>query len=427
MRRIVTRLVDSLELPPGPRRTLAISTLINTVGNGLYITGGTLYFTRAAGLPASHVGAGFTIAGFVALAVGIPAGRMADQWGPRRVWATTLVVETCAMAAFLAVRTFIPFLVVACVSQAAASASQTARMPMFRRIGGKTATRLRAVLRSLVNIGSSIGALIAGIAIQLDTDLAYSLLIIGNAVTFGANVLVVMALPRLEPLRTDADGSRHAALRDRAFIAVTVLAGLLTIQGPVLTFAVPLWIVEHTDAPRFMVAVVIIVNTAMVALLQLRATRGIDRVSTAAGAVRVSSIGLLVGFVLFGSASSLSATAATLVLLVAIVVQTVAELRYSAAEFELSFGLAPVELQGEYSGVFGLGQGLANAAGPFLLAALVLGVGMWGWVVLGVLMVACGLLTPPVVAWAERTRPPRAPDPAPVSDEVPTAPRPVDA
>ncbi|MEV0619286.1 hypothetical protein AB0I81_38630 [Nonomuraea sp. NPDC050404] len=81
-----------------------------------------------------------------------------------------------------------------------------------------------------------------------------------------------------------------------------------------------------------------------------------------------------------------------------------AELRYAAAEFELSFGLVPAHLQGEYSGVFGLGQGLAASAGPYLLAVLVLGVGTNGWIALGVLMVAAGLMVPPAVAWAERTR-----------------------
>ncbi|MEV5327014.1 MFS transporter [Nonomuraea sp. N2-4H] len=398
------RLLESVEMQTGPRRVLAVSTLVNTAGNGLFITAGALYFTRVAGLSAVEVGAGLTIAGFVALTAGIPVGRMADRWGPRRLWAWFLVVEALAMAAFLLVDSLPLFVLVACVSQFAAAASQTARMPVFRRIGGAGATRLRAVLRSLVNIGSSVGALAAGVVITVDTQAAYTVLILANAATFAVNVLLVMMLPKLEPLRTKSTAKTGVALRDRPFLAVTVLCGVLSLQGPVLTFAIPLWIVQHTEAPRTLVAILVTINTVMVALLQLPATKGIDGVLLAGRAARVASFGLLAAFVLYGLTSGLGAVAATVILVAGTIVMTLAELRYAAAEFELSFGLAPVELQGEYSGVFGLGQGLAGAAGPYLLAVLVLGVGVPGWIVLGALMVAAGLLLPPAVAWAERTR-----------------------
>lgn len=399
-----SRLAESFELQTGPRRVLALSTLVNTAGNGLFVTAGALYFTRSVGLSAGQVGAGYTIAGFVALTAGIPAGRMADRWGPRRIWALSLVVEAVAMAAFLFARTFPTFVVVSCVSQFAAAASQTARMPAFRRIGGKTATRLRAVLRSLVNVGSSVGALVAGVVIAADTNLAYTLLIVADAVTFALNVFLVLALPKLEPLRARSTDRTGKALRDRGFLAVTALSGILAVQGVVLTFAIPLWIVEHTQAPRYLVAVIVVINTAMVALLQLRATRGVDSVGVAGKVMRTASFGLLVAFVLFGFASRFGPVLATLLLVVGAVVLTLAELRYAGAEFELSFGLAPEHLQGEYSGVFGMGQGMAMSAGPYLLAVFVLGGGVWGWTGLGVLVVVVGLALPAVVAWAERSR-----------------------
>jgi MFS family permease len=399
------RVLSSLELQTGPRRILAISTLVNTAGNGMFVTAGALYFTRVVGLSAVQVGGGLTIAGFFALAAGIPVGRMADRWGPRRLWALSLVVEACAMAAFLFVTSFPSFVIVACGSQFAAAASQTARMPVFRRIGGSSATRLRAVLRSLVNVGTSIGAFAAGIVIAADTAFAYFLLVLANAITFALNVLLVLLLPKLEPLRTKSANKTGMAMRDRGFLAVTVLSGVLLIQHPVLTFAVPIWIVQHTEASRSVVAAMVIINTVMVALLQLRATRGIDDVTTAGKAVRIAAFGFLLAFILFGWASAFSGVATTTILIVGIFVFTLAELRYSAAEFELSFGLAPPHLQGEYSGVFGLGQGLATSAGPYLLAVLVLGVGMMGWIGLGVLVIGAGLAMPATVAWADRTRP----------------------
>ncbi|MFD6729924.1 MFS transporter, partial [Micromonospora aurantiaca] len=49
--------------PPGPLRTLAYATLVNTVGAGLWLAGGALYLTRDVGLSATSVGAGLTVAG----------------------------------------------------------------------------------------------------------------------------------------------------------------------------------------------------------------------------------------------------------------------------------------------------------------------------------------------------------------------------
>nr|WP_221373918.1 hypothetical protein [Actinoplanes polyasparticus] len=46
----------SLVPPPGPQRALAASNFVFTVGSGLYLTAGVLYFTEAVHLPPGQVG-----------------------------------------------------------------------------------------------------------------------------------------------------------------------------------------------------------------------------------------------------------------------------------------------------------------------------------------------------------------------------------
>jgi hypothetical protein len=58
---------------------------------------------------------------------------------------------------------------------------------------------------------------------------------------------------------------------------------------------------------------------------------------------------------------------------------------------------------GAYQGVFGLGLGLAMAAGPVLLARTVLRPGA-GWVGVAVLLTVAGLLVPTVVGDARNRR-----------------------
>jgi hypothetical protein len=63
------------------------------------------------------------------------------------------------------------------------------------------------------------------------------------------------------------------------------------IQGQVLVFALPLWIVGHTHAPRWLVGASVLVNTGMVVALQVRASRGIGR--GLGGIVAPAVLGLL--------------------------------------------------------------------------------------------------------------------------------------
>jgi hypothetical protein len=70
---------------------------------------------------------------------------------------------------------------------------------------------------------------------------------------------------------------------------------------------------------------------------------------------------------------------------------------------EWSFGLAPPHAQGQFAGVFGLGGGIAEAAAPAVLSALGLGLGQFGWLLLGMGFLAVGAVSPPLVSWAARS------------------------
>ncbi|HVB45012.1 MAG TPA: hypothetical protein VNF47_20240 [Streptosporangiaceae bacterium] len=93
------------------------------------------------------------------------------------------------------------------------------------------------------------------------------------------------------------------------------------------------------------------------------------------------------------------------VMLAGIGLHTVGELWYTAGSLELRVRLAPAHAQGQYSGVFGFGTGLAGAVAPSVLGLLCVTWGAPGWLLMGGFFVAIGLIMPKVVGWAERTRP----------------------
>ncbi|MCB5910423.1 MFS transporter [Streptomyces pinistramenti] len=385
----------------GPQRVLAASNFVYTVGSGLFLTAGVLYFTQAVHLPASQVGLGLGIAGFVSLAVGIGVGHLADTRGARGVYAATLAVQALATAGFLLADSFWPFTLAVGAATGAKAAGLAARSPLIRHYGGDRPQAFRAYLRAVTNIGISLGALLAGWVVQVGTLTAYQLLVIGNAVAFAASASILLFLPPVTP-GPAAGGPRWIALRDWPYLALTALDGVMAIQFKVLTVAIPLWLIAATTAPRWLVSGTMLINTVMVIALQVRASRHIDSPTRSAAAYRRAGVAFLVSCSLISLSAGIPAWAAATLLMTAVVIHTVGELWHSAAGFEASFALAPPHATGQYLGVFGLGAGLSEALGPGLLIALCITWGRPGWYVVGALFTLTGLTAPLIVRWAQR-------------------------
>ncbi|MFC8513885.1 MFS transporter [Streptomyces sp. NPDC057257] len=392
----------------GPQRVFAASTFVNSVGSGIYLTAGVLYFTQAVHLPAAQVGLGLSIAGLVSLTVGVGAGHLADVRGARGIYAATLVVRALATAAFVLADRFWPFVLTVCAAGAAQAAGLAARSPIIRRHGGDRPQEYRAYLRALTNIGISLGALPAGWAVQVGTLPAYRLLVLGAALAFTASALVLVRMPPVPPVPRTADGPRWTAVRDRPYLLLTALDGIMAVQFKVLTVAVPLWIVEATSAPHWLISGTMLVNTLIVIVFQVRASRSVDSPAAGARAYRRSGVAFLASCSLISLSAGLPAWAAATLLLTAVVVHTIGELWHAAGGFEVSYALAPENATGQYLGVFGLGAGLAEAIGPSLLIALCITWGRPGWYAVGTLFLVTGAASPLATRWARRRRPANA-------------------
>jgi hypothetical protein len=388
----------------GPQRLLAASNFVYTVGSGVYLTAGVLFFTEAVDLPAAQVGVGLAVAGVAALAVGIGVGHLADRVGARGVYVGTLVVQAGATAAFVLADGFWPFVLAVCVAMAAKAAGLAARSPLIRHFGGDRPQQFRAYLRSVTNVGVSLGALFAGWAVQVGTHTAYQMMIAGNAVAFVASAAILVRLPRVAPLPVAAAGPRWIALRDRPYLLLTALDGVMAVQFKVLTVAIPLWLIGSTEAPRWLVGATMLVSTIIVVVFQVPASRRIDSPVAGGRAYRRAGVAFLASSTLVSFAAGVPAWAAAALMLAGTVVHTVGELWHAGAGFEVSFALAPDQATGQYLGVFGLGAGLSEAFGPALLIALCIGWGRPGWYVVGAIFLLTGLAAPAAVRHAERDR-----------------------
>lgn len=388
------------------QRVYLLAAFINTYGTGLIVTAAMLYGIKVVHLTPARTGLAITIAGLVGLLSSMPIGRLADMRGPREVYALSLLVMATANAGYVFLaHNFVSLMLIAIVDTAALNASATVSVALTRRVGGEDATTLRAQMAAVLNLGLALGVASCGIAIQLNTVTAYHALFLGNALCTLAGAVIVSLLPDFEPLPGARQESRLAALKDHAFVGYTLLSGGMYLQFPILALLMPVWVVFHTNAPRWSASAFMIINTLMVFLLQVRFGKKVQDVRQGGAAFRRAGVIFLVSCSAMGLASGLPAWAALVLLAAAAVLQTYGELWQSSAMFALDFGLAPPHAQGQYQGLVNTTNFSAVALAPFLLLGVVLAGGRFGFILLGAWFALLGLAGPAVARWGERTRP----------------------
>ncbi|MEU4594666.1 MFS transporter [Micromonospora aurantiaca (nom. illeg.)] len=396
--------------PPGPLRTLAYATLVNTVGAGLWLAGGALYLTRDVGLSATSVGAGLTVAGLVGLSASVPLGGLADRWDPRTLRAVLQVGQAVAALAYLLVGSFPAFLAVAVPEALLAAGNLAVRAALVAAVGGPDGrVHAFATLRAVANLGITVGTALAGIALAVDTHRAYQVLVVGNAATYLLSAALLLRLPPQPAAagtrRTPGTLRRGGPLRDGRFLAVSGASAVLSTHVTVLVLVVPLWTVDRAGAPPPVVSAVLLANTVLTVLLAVRLSRGAERAAPAARKLRRAGLVLAAATPLYAVTGVLPVLPAVVLLLGATAVWTVGDLWHGAAGAGLAYDLAPPDAIGAYQGADGLVAGLAQALGRGLLTLLVLGGGPVGWLVLGGIFAAAGLAAPALARRAIADRP----------------------
>jgi hypothetical protein len=387
-----------------PLRRLGTGTFLSAVGNGAWYTSWALFLTRSVGLSPGQVGLGMTVAGGVGLLSATPLGWLADRVGARGVYVVLLAVQGVTALAYLAVGGPVAFVLVACVGEAA-RASGGARNALVLGLCEREDERLAALgaMRSMSHFGWALGAIAGAVIIGVDSRPAYVALLVLNAASYFAYALLVLSVP---PVAVTPERRALRVVRDRPYLTLAGLMGVLALCWAMMSSGLPLWVALHTDAPRSISAVVVVLNSLAIALLQVRVSRAMVAPAVAARGALLSGALLAASCLLFAVTAGGAGPGVVAVLVAAGVVHTAGELVFVAASWGLSVPLMPPDAPGEYQGVFATGEATALMFAPALMTTLVAGWGQPGWLVLAAIFLVPAATAVPVTSWALRTRGP---------------------
>lgn len=390
----------------GPATPLAVVHAFDSVGSGLFTTSAAVYFVVVTGLPATQVGLGLSLAGMTGFVASVVMGKAADRAGARRLLFLSMLTLAGAYCLYpLTHSPLVFFAVLALIGALEWGSGPLLHTLIMEVVPDSERVSTRAALRSVFNLGFSVGALLAAALIGIG-GLALQFLPLGNALSFLLAAAAVLRVPPspMKQERTPA-GSRFRALTDMPFLRVIAASTLLALNGTVLSVGIPLWIVTGHRLPNSTIPLIFTLNTILVVLFQVKAAQSSNTLDGAVAAARRSGLVSAAACLVLSAGAFTDVWVTGCIALMAVLLITLGELWQSSGAFAIGFALAPDSARGEYLGAFHLRMVIQATAGPAVIAVLVTGKSIWatvGWIAVACVLVLGSITIGPAVYRARR-------------------------
>ncbi|MBO0980365.1 MFS transporter [Microbacterium sp. SD291] len=395
-------------------RALVTATAVSRVGRGVFLAVTVLFFTQIVGLSATEAAVVLAVSSGCGVVASFLGGWLADRWSARKLTFSFEVLGGLLLAAYAFAGDFLSALVLASLSGFFDSIGHSSRSAIIARgFAPDRRVHARAVLRTVTNLSIAAGSGFGAIALALGTPESYRLVIAGAGMLCAVGSLPLLRLTaavdapartKAGPLHTETgsidtdateaaaaerkDWGRRSPWRDRRYLLLSALSAIFGMQFGVAELGVPLWITRNTNAPEVMVSVLLIVNTTLVVLFQVRASRGTHDLRVAGRVTMIAGWLMVVACLVYALAAGLPAWIAIVVLITGTIAHTFAEILSQAGAWGLSFELADPVRAGAYQGVFGMGFSLGALASPLVVNATAITFGLAGWAILAAIFLA---------------------------------------
>lgn len=390
---------------PSPRftRAFAFTAGIQAAAFGMLTSLSALYFTRFIGLSVAKLGFGLTAVAIAGLLIGPLIGHLADRVGARGLLILLLGLQGAIVAAYLLIDSYLLFLLIIGAYQTCERAASAVRGGLIARaVPANEQIMVRAYVRTIVNVGFAVGALLAGIALQLDSRAAFRAFIVLAAVGYWCAALSLLQVPKVAAIPRAKAARFYAALKDKPFLLFNLLNMILAFHFAILEIGIPLWVINHTVAPKWMVTAMFLINTALVIGLQVKISLYLDRGGQHGKAFLHTGLLLAGGCLFFYLSATSHLGLAIAALLGAALLLALGEMHQTTLAWTLAYQMAPENAQGQYQGLFATTSSTGVALGASVVTSLVLGYGRPGWIILGMIFLATALALTLLLAYLRR-------------------------
>ncbi|MFD7027417.1 MFS transporter [Streptomyces sp. NPDC059917] len=398
---------DRLGLPALRGHGLFVTgNLIDSVGNGMLLPLGLLYFTEVLGVPLAQVGAAMTIGQALALPVTFLAGRLMDRVGPRRVVVWANVLSAAGFALFLLARDPWHVAAVYVLVQAGINMYFTAQRTLITHVTRAEERRAWfAFTGSLRNIGLAAGSAAAAGALTVFGNGSLRWMIAADAATYLLAAACFAALRTAPPEPDTAAPSTpvtRAADTRRYLLLVAVNLPYVLAQA-VLAVLVAVYTTRALGLPASAASLLFVINTVIVSACSTVVTAHVAP-KRPHRAVALGYLVLTVAMAAFAlPALPRAAAVAWVALIAAITLFSVAEILLGPALSELSVSLTPQAAGGFTQGLYQFSWAAGMVAAPALFTLLLETGPLYPW---GVEAAACllGALAAPALRATDRHR-----------------------
>ena len=355
---------------------LQLGGVMNSFGNGVILPFLVIYLHDVRGFGLGVSGLVVSVSAAAQLVAGLVAGPLVDRLGARLVLGAGLVMQSVGFGLFPLVRQPWHAFVLIAVEGAGSAGFWPSQSTLLARLT-PVARRHAAYAQQRVtmNLGIGLGGVAGGVIASVSHPRTFTVLFLLDAATFVAYVGVLFLIhdPGAGEPHADGPASYRAVLRDRLFVGLWSLNFLFVAAGYSLFNLVPPFARDHAHVTEGQIGLFFFINTVLIVVLQLPISRAIE------GRRRMRALALMpaswvVAWLLLDAGGYwLDATAAFVVLAVALAIFGVGECFHGPAHQALVAEIAPDHLRGRYFAVHSLSWGLAGTVGPaaggFLLAA----------------------------------------------------------
>lgn len=374
-------------------KLVVAATIIDTVGEGMFMPLTYLYFLLTTGISVLSIGAGMTAATLAALPVGLLAGFVVDRISPKRMVVANNLISAAGYASYLFVHNFPELVLAVFIVQAGDRLYWSAWPTLVADIAApeeidQVYATMAAARTGSVGAGYLIGGILLGLSHGL---LGAHLIVLANcgSCLVAAGLLAVYKNSRMADRlasHSASQGRWKSIIRNKRFIQLTLGQALLAMAWLLPGAILPVYLVHYLKMPRWLPSVALSVNFVLTTVLQSRVTKiAAPYRRTNVIALGAATMAASMAFIAVTKAGQATGTVISLSI-AAIAFVSIGMMLTGPTTSALAAVIAPPADRGLFLSLFQQSWALSNVAGPVFVGWL-LSVGPgWLWVSMAIVM-----------------------------------------